>query len=602
MDARVSAAPSPQIASPRARWWREKECWFLVVLVIGVYFTRPTALSLRGEESRWANVAREMLQTGDYVVPRQQGEVFANRPPLNNWFLALSMTLTGRHDEWAVRLPTMLATLLTVLVIYAAGRALLSRTGALVGALSYATMGQVLQLGRHAESEAVLTLFVAASLLGWLVGYVRQWPAWLTWSVGYGFAALAGLAKGPQGPAYTIGTMWVFCLLFDRRLLFHRAHLIGIGLFTLITAVWQVPLMYRVGLEDALGIWLSEAKYRLAVYIPLKDRLVHLGKFPWIALGCMLPWSGLLVGFCDRAVRKHLGDLRRPAQFLGLAMLIGILPLLASVFARGRYYMPLYPCAALLVGIVVEISLSPVAGWRTSRAWRWFLVVSAACAPAAAIFIASASYVPGWSQGPYAQTTTTVVVFALFAAITAWFCREALARYTRRNTYLAACSVAVFCGLAYTVVIINAYQRRSGDPHADIAKVVNQIPADAKFVSFTTIHHLFAYYVADVSGKSIERADPYSVGRVPSAPLPAGQSQPGEWEYFCFNTWEPPTEPWPFRWELLGTVSIERNKRSQPVDSVVIGRRLPTGAPISAREGSFPAMFTAAAPGAGQVR
>lgn len=592
MEAVVQSSPSAGHVIRRARWWREKEFWLLAAFVVAVYFTRPTALSLRGEESRWANIAREMLQTGDYVVPRQQGEVFANRPPLANWLLALSMTLTGRHDEWAVRLPTMVATLLTTLLIYAAGRQLLSRTGAIVSALAYATMGQVLQLGRHAESEAVLTLFVAASLLGWLVCYLRKSPAWVTWCVCYGFAALAGLAKGPQGPAYAFGTTWAFCLLFDRRYLLSRGHLAGLAAFAAVTAVWQVPLMLRVGLRDAIDIWVYEAGYRMAAVIPLKDRLLHLGKFPWIALGCMLPWSGLLVAYGDRSLRKHLGELKRPAQYLGLAMLVGIAPLMISTFARGRYYMPLYPCGALLAGIVVELSLSPVAGWRTSRAWRWFLVVSAGIAPAAAIFIAAASYVPLWSQGPYAQTPTTVAVFAGFALLTAWFCREALARYTRRNTYLAACSVAVFCGLAYTVVIINAYQRRSTDPHADVAAVVKQIPADAKLVSFTTIHHLFAYYVADVSGKSILRADPSG----------AAAQVPGEWEYFCFNTWEPPEKPWPFRWEQIGTVSIERNKRAHSTDRVVVGRRLPEGAPLSAREGSFKTIFTAAAPNGAMTR
>ena len=55
----------------RLRWWREYEFWALLLLVVGVYFTRPTTLSLRGEESRWGNIAREMLQLGDLIAPRQ---------------------------------------------------------------------------------------------------------------------------------------------------------------------------------------------------------------------------------------------------------------------------------------------------------------------------------------------------------------------------------------------------------------------------------------------------------------------------------------------------------------------------------------------------
>ena len=49
------------------------ESWALVLLVLGVYFSRMTALSIRGEESRRARVAYEMLETGDWLVPRVQG-------------------------------------------------------------------------------------------------------------------------------------------------------------------------------------------------------------------------------------------------------------------------------------------------------------------------------------------------------------------------------------------------------------------------------------------------------------------------------------------------------------------------------------------------
>ncbi len=577
MDASEGAPHDAGTTGARTRWWREKECWLLVAFVLAVYFSRPTALSLRGEESRWANVAREMLQSGDFIVPRQQGEVFANRPPLTNWCLALSMTLTGRHDAWAVRLPTLLSTLFTTLLVYAAGRAILLRTSAFVAGLAYATMGQVLQLGRHAESEAVLTLCVAASLLGWFVCYQRKSAPWITWCVGYGFAGLAGLAKGPQGPAYFFGTTWAFCLLFDRPFWRRREHLYGLGLFVAVLCTWQVPLLIQVGPKASVDIWLSEAAVRLAVVIPLKERLLHLGTFPWIALGCMLPWSGLLFGFCERSLRNRLGDLKRPSQYLGIAMVVGLVPLLLSVYARGRYYMPLYPCAALLTAIVVEMSLAPNAGPRTTRAWRGFLTACAAFAPAGAIFIAAASFAPVWSQGPYAQSVSTVVVFAVCAGLTAWLCAEALAHYNRRTSHIAACAIASFCGLAFTVVVVNAYQNRSSDPHGDVARVVEKLPADAELVSFTNIHHLFAYYVADVSGRSIPRVDPKAW-----TSDEAGTANNAK--YFCFNSLEPPPLPLPFRWEQVATVSVERNRRATPVDYVIIARRLPDAPTVTTAE------------------
>ena len=53
--------------------WREPQVLGLVLLVLAVYFTRIGQPPLRGEESRWSLCAREMLLTGDWIVPHQQG-------------------------------------------------------------------------------------------------------------------------------------------------------------------------------------------------------------------------------------------------------------------------------------------------------------------------------------------------------------------------------------------------------------------------------------------------------------------------------------------------------------------------------------------------
>ena len=71
------------------------------------YFTRLTDLTIRGEESRWARVAQEMLDTGDWIVPRQQGEPFPDRPPLNSWAMIAASQLTGELNLAAIRLPAV---------------------------------------------------------------------------------------------------------------------------------------------------------------------------------------------------------------------------------------------------------------------------------------------------------------------------------------------------------------------------------------------------------------------------------------------------------------------------------------------------------------
>ena len=196
-------------AEPRWRGWIEP--LLLVALVAAIYGARLTNLPVRGEESRWGVCLIQMLDTGDYIVPRQQGLAYIDRPPLALWAMAPVAMLRGQVDELAIRLPSMLAIVAMSLVVYAYGRTFLGRFGALAAGLAFATMGQVLQLGRLGENEAVFTLLLCSALLAWHYGYLRSLPA-LAWCAGYALAALATLAKrdssaglfrGGDGPVST---------------------------------------------------------------------------------------------------------------------------------------------------------------------------------------------------------------------------------------------------------------------------------------------------------------------------------------------------------------------------------------------------------------
>lgn len=223
-----TSEPFSALERPPARWWREWEVAALGILVLATYFTRLSAAPVCGEESRWATSAREMIASGDWVVPRQQGTIFPERPPLGSWAMAVVGLARGQVDLVAIRLPSAVATLLLTWLIYWYARTWISRLGSLCAAAMYATFAQVLVLGRFGESEALFTLFTAAALLVWHAGYLRAWPIALTWSAGYSLAALAALVKGPQAPVYFVSACCGYLLLKrDWRWLIGPGHLVG---------------------------------------------------------------------------------------------------------------------------------------------------------------------------------------------------------------------------------------------------------------------------------------------------------------------------------------------------------------------------------------
>lgn len=277
------------------------EVILLIGLVLSVYLTMMTALPVRGEETRWARVAAEMLESGDWIVPHQQAQPFLDRPPLGPWAMALVGLVRGQVDRVAIRLPSVLAILATTLLIYSYSLRPLSRLGAFSAAATFASFGLVGQIGWTGENEAVYTLLLSAALLLWHRGTVRGWPAPLTWSVGYAPAALALLVKGPQAPVYFLAAASVYLLVQRRsRYLFSLAHLAGIGVFILVIGIWLVPFYLRTDRQSVAAI----LTHTSAIRYGFGGLARHLALYPLEVWASLLPGTVVLVGWLYPPIRR----------------------------------------------------------------------------------------------------------------------------------------------------------------------------------------------------------------------------------------------------------------------------------------------------------
>lgn len=545
--------------TPALPWYREWQAAALVVLMLLVHFTRLEDVTLRGEETRRGQVAVEMIRTGDWIVPREQGQLFLSRPPLQNWLIALVGMARGEVDAVAIRLPSAIATLLICLLVYAYSRRFLSALGALAAGAAYGTLGHVLELGHLGETESIFTLLVGGSLLVWHWGYTQNWPPLRTWCAAYLLVALGTLAKGPQAPVYFAACVGGY-LLLERRPWFALSfsHAAGILLALIVWGAWQVPYTLTAGWPATMGIYGGDVAMRF------EDNrwttiLENLATYPLETFACLLPWSVFLINFAYRGFRQSIGQAWPMVRFLAVCLLVTYPTVWFPPGSQSRYFMPLYPCVAPLVGLVIARSYETAVGPRWQKAWNHFAAVMAVGMAVAGIVVLTLTLL-GKDVSPVAQPPVFAAVYLVGSLALA-----VIAFRTRLDSqglapYVSVLSVAAFAGLTFTGVYTNALRNDSNDVYAAVSQVQQKLPAEAKLVSLGFADHRFAY----------RYRQPIKYVAWPGHDLPAGV------EYFCFVPKRKRPDEVPFAWEQVATVSLERTTAEPSSnDCVVIGRKIP---------------------------
>ncbi len=584
----TSACTEQQLHTKR-HWDDLASIVLIIALVTGLYLSRLATQPVVGEETRWATGAREMLVTGDWIVPRQQAQVFPERPPMTMWAIALVGLVRGDVDIIAIRLPSVLAVLATSLMIFAYGRALASPFIALVAAIIYATFGQVLQIGRLGESEALFTLFVSSSLLLWHWGYCRHWPPLATWSTGFAGAALGALVKGPQAPVYFITITSLYLLTQrDLRQLLRWQFFTGLAVFAAIVGTWQIPFYLATDWPTVKATWSGLAADR----IHLGGLAKHLVTYPAETFVCLLPWAPLLAALIKRETRELLGNRRPIVTFLYTAILVAYPTVWLATGARGRYFMPLYPLVALLIAIIIEQCSTAEPARYPRRAWHQFLLLTAVLTGAVGLTLGLGRFVA--SQTPPLSYQSVGLCLALAFASTAVVvllhkCYRSPQRYA---PIIAVLAIAAFVGIAYTGIVINTNTARWNNPTNAVANWRNRVTPSAELVSLSAIEHRFAYFY----GLPIEEL----AWPTRTADLPANV------EYFCFmrnpgdtaerraagrgRAWITTPGTLPFAWQEIDSINVERSPRG--MRTIVLGRVIrPIRAQIS--DATRPQMNTA---------
>ncbi len=561
---------SPETASPRnadacKSWWRESEVAWLVLLVVGAYFSRAGVLPIRGEEPTRAQIALEMVMRHDGLVPREQGEPFLIRPPLQNWLIAASCLALHSWEAWAVRFPSLLATLLTTLFIYGYGRTFLPRLGALAAGVVFATLAGMFQMGRQAETEALFTFLVSASLLAWHGSLVRRRPDWQTFAAGYAFMALAMMTKGLQAPAYFLGSMVVYLALTRQwRLLLSRAHLLGMLVAAAILGAWLVPYGRVLGWSGVRAVWLGDPALRTHGF-RVSEVVSHLLIYPFEVIADTLPWSLLLAAYGIRGFRRSIREARPQVVFLWTCLAVAFPSCWLPPTGRTRFFAPLYPCLALLVGLVVQRCAEADVPALLRTLWRRYLSLAAGVLFAAGASVAVLAVLgrqvrnlAAWAEPPLIAAAYAAASFGL--AILILRVREG---GNSGRVRIAVLALGFFLAITFTGVLTDVRLRRCEDVTAAMKQLKERLPAGQELVSLGGhTDSLFAYH--------------YGVPIIaPQSWLDLLFDPDAKRAYFCIESPGGVRPLLPFAWEEIGTFSLDRNHHPTPERVVVVGRRLP---------------------------
>ena len=146
----------------------EKVCLpLLLVISFVTIFFQLGARSLENQcYIRYAEVAREMIRSGDWIVPRLEGELFLHKPALIIWLIALPSAFVGKVTPLLARLPSALSAVAIIGLTYFLGKRMFRdfRVGAIAGLILLSSKEFFWQ-ARTARADMVLTLFILFSLI-----------------------------------------------------------------------------------------------------------------------------------------------------------------------------------------------------------------------------------------------------------------------------------------------------------------------------------------------------------------------------------------------------------------------------------------------------
>jgi 4-amino-4-deoxy-L-arabinose transferase-like glycosyltransferase len=329
----------------------------ITILVLGIILAAFTGLSqtplFQPIEGLTAEVAREMLESGDLLVPHFNYSIYADKPPLFYWVTVLGLKLFG-NTEFGARFGLAMIGIAEIILVFLLGRLLYGSLAGLLGAVAFACSIGHIVFTRLMMVDVLFSTCVTASFLYFSLGYIKERHRLLWWTMAGVSIGMAVLTKSLIGLVFPVLTIGLFILLTRQWNLLKQRAMIGalIG-FLAVVIPWHLYMILKVP-GFAYHFFWNEQVLR---FLDMREPKDYIGNplpiFLLSALVWALPWSiyipHIIWGF--RHGKRNDSKIDLLGRYLPWLWMGSVIGFFSLTDARLFYYtIPALPAFVLLVG------------------------------------------------------------------------------------------------------------------------------------------------------------------------------------------------------------------------------------------------------------
>ena len=484
-------------------------CAFFLAIYLTPLGTHPL---FEPDEGRYAEIPREMAESGDYITPKLNYVKYFEKPALTYWMIAAGYKIFG-ECEFPARLPSALAALLGIGAAWGFGTRVFGKRTGILAATVLGTSFLYFAIGTLALTDMPVSAFITVAMAAFYLGASSSDKRW--YLIFYSAMALAVLTKGLIGIVLPVGIIFWYAVFTKKwRLLPHVLYAPGILLFFVISVPWFY-LVCRENPDFFRFFFIQEHFLRYATR--MHSRYEPFWFFlPLVPAGVM-PWTGFLPSlFAKGGIIRSPSSRDEKEANMFLIVWFAVILIFFSISSSKLipYIVPCLPPVAILIARNID---------RMMRGGRWIggamacgIAVCGLFVSSLFIFALAGNYLSKPEQAALAGTLSFGLLSGSLGALIRWRARGDL-----HGAVVAFCAGALIFSLSLQSVYIPLARTRSAYSAAQAA-ISDKMP-DERIAVYGDMLHSVPFYAKE----RVILVD--TLGELEYGAREAGEGERAEW-------------------------------------------------------------------------